>query len=219
MTKSQLFIVMVGGMSTVAGSVLAAYIGLLGGNDVNEQLKFSNHLLTASVMAAPGAVAISKIIFPEETINVEEEIKIETKNKTGNILLSITRGTIEGVKLAVNVGAMLLVFLAFIALLNDVMWLVGDLLNFNVLISESTNFNQFSIEFVLGYLFAPLMWLIGVTYQECAIMGQLLGVKIVSSEFVAFVQLADIKNIDNSFSFLARNQLLWQHSCCAVLQI
>ena len=207
MTKSQLFIVMVGGMSTVAGSVLAAYIGLLGGNDINEQLKFSNHLLTASVMAAPGAVAISKIIFPEEAINVEEEIKIETKNKTGNILLSITRGTVEGVKLAVNVGAMLLVFLAFIALLNDVMWLVGDLLNFNVLISESTNFNQFSIEFVLGYLFAPLMWLIGVTYQECAIMGQLLGVKIVSSEFVAFVQLADIKNIDNSLFLLSKKSI------------
>ena len=207
MTKSQLFIVMVGGMSTVAGSVLAAYIGLLGGNDLNEQLKFSNHLLTASVMAAPGAVAISKIIFPEEAINVEEEINIETKNKTGNILLSITRGTVEGVKLAVNVGAMLLVFLAFIALLNDVMWLVGDLLNFNVLISESTNFNQFSIEFVLGYLFAPLMWLIGVTYQECAIMGQLLGVKIVSSEFVAFVQLADIKNIDNSLFLLSKKSI------------
>ena len=207
MTKSQLFIVMVGGMSTVAGSVLAAYIGLLGGNDLNEQLKFSNHLLTASVMAAPGAVAISKIIFPEEAINVEEEIKIETKNKTGNILLSITRGTVEGIKLAVNVGAMLLVFLAFIALLNDVMWLVGDLLNFNVLISESTNFNQFSIEFVLGYLFAPLMWLIGVTYQECAIMGQLLGVKIVSSEFVAFVQLADIKNIDNSLFLLSKKSI------------
>lgn len=207
MTKSQLFIVMVGGMSTVAGSVLAAYIGLLGGNDVNEQLKFSNHLLTASVMAAPGAVAISKIIFPEEAINVEKEIKIETKNKTGNILLSITRGTVEGVKLAVNVGAMLLVFLAFIALLNDVMWLVGDLLNFNVLISKSTNFNQFSIEFVLGYLFAPLMWLIGVTYEECAIMGQLLGVKIVSSEFVAFVQLADIKNIDNSLFLLSKKSI------------
>ena len=207
MTKSQLFIVMVGGMSTVAGSVLAAYIGLLGGNDINEQLKFSNHLLTASVMAAPGAVAISKIIFPEETKSVKEEIKIETKNKNGNILLSITGGTIEGVKLAVNVGAMLLVFIAFIALLNDIMWLIGESLNFNTLISESTSFDQFSIEFVLGYLFAPLMWLIGVTYQECAIMGQLLGVKIVSSEFVAFIQLADLKNIDDSIELLSKKSI------------
>ena len=207
MTKSQLFIVMVGGMSTVAGSVLAAYIGLLGGNDINEQLKFSNHLLTASVMAAPGAVAISKIIFPEETKSVKEEIKIEKKNKNGNILLSITGGTIEGVKLAVNVGAMLLVFIAFIALLNDIMWVIGELLNFNGLISESTSFNQFSIEFVLGYIFAPLMWLIGVTYQECAIMGQLLGVKIVSSEFVAFIQLADLKNINNSIELLSKKSI------------
>ena len=207
MTKSQLFIVMVGGMSTVAGSVLAAYIGLLGGNDINEQLKFSNHLLTASVMAAPGAVAISKIIFPEETKSVKEEIKIDTKNKNGNILLSVTGGTIEGVKLAVNVGAMLLVFLAFIALLNDIMWLIGESLNFNTLISESTSFDQFSVEFVLGYLFAPLMWLIGVTYQECAIMGQLLGVKIVSSEFVAFIQLADLKNIDDSIELLSKKSI------------
>ena len=207
MTKSQLFIVMVGGMSTVAGSVLAAYIGLLGGNDINEQLKFSNHLLTASVMAAPGAVAISKIIFPEETKSVKEEIKIETKNKNGNILLSITGGTIEGVKLAVNVGAMLLVFIAFIALLNDIMWVIGELFNFNGLISESTSFNQFSIEFVLGYLFAPMMWLIGVTYQECAIMGQLLGVKIVSNEFVAFIQLADLKNINNSIELLSKKSI------------
>ena len=207
MTKSQLFVVMVGGMSTVAGSVLAAYIGLLGGNDINEQLKFSNHLLTASVMAAPGAVAISKIIFPEETKIKLKEIKIETKNKNGNILLSITKGTIEGVKLAVNVGAMLLVFLAFIALLNDIMWLIGESLNFNALISESTSFDQFSIEFVLGSLFAPLMWLIGVTYQECAIMGQLLGVKIVSSEFVAFIQLADLKNIDNSIELLSKKSI------------
>ena len=207
MTKSQLFIVMVGGMSTVAGSVLAAYIGLLGGNDINEQLKFSNHLLTASVMAAPGAVAISKIIFPEETKSVKEEIKIETKNKNGNILLSITGGTIEGVKLAVNVGAMLLVFIAFIALLNDIMWLIGELFNLNGLISESTSFNHFSIEFVLGYLFAPMMWLIGVTYQECAIMGQLLGVKIVSNEFVAFIQLADLKNINNSIELLSKKSI------------
>ena len=177
---------------------LAAYIGLLGGNDVNEQLKFSTHLLTASVMAAPGAVAISKIILPDSEINTEKSIEIQKEKINGNILLSLTRGTVEGVKLAVNVGAMLLVFLAIIALLNDIMWFIGDLLSMNVLISEFTNFDNFSIEFVLGYLFAPLMWLIGVTYHECALMGQLLGIKIVSSEFVAFVQLADLKSIDTS---------------------
>ena len=207
MTKSQLFIVMVGGMSTVAGSVLAAYIGLLGGNDVTEQLKFSNHLLTASVMAAPGAVAISKIMFPEDTTNKTETVKIEKEKKGGNILLSLTRGTIEGVKLAVNVGAMLLVFLAFIAFVNDIMWLIGNLLSINTLISEFTNFDNLSIEFILGYLFAPLMWLIGVTYQECALMGQLLGVKIVSSEFVAFIQLADLKNIDTPINLLSKKSI------------
>ena len=207
MTKPQLFVVMVGGMSTVAGSVLAAYIGLLGGNDVNEQLKFSTHLLTASVMAAPGAVAISKIIFPDSEKYFEEPVEIKKEKIKGNILLSITRGTIEGVKLAVNVGSMLLVFLAFIALLNDIMWLIGDLSSLNILISEFTNFDSLSIEFVLGHLLAPLMWLIGVTYQECASMGQLLGIKIVSSEFVAFMQLADFKNMETSISLLSKKSI------------
>ena len=207
MTKSQLFIVMVGGMSTVAGSVLAAYIGLLGGNDVNEQLKFSTHLLTASVMAAPGAVAISKIIFPDSEKYVEDPVEIEKEKINGGILLSLARGTLEGIKLAVNVGAMLLVFLAIIALLNDIMWLIGDLLSLNVLISEFTNFDNFSIEFVLGYLLAPLMWLIGITYQECALMGQLLGIKIVSSEFVAFVKLADLKTIGASNILLSKKSI------------
>ena len=207
MTKSQLFIVMVGGMSTVAGSVLAAYIGLLGGNDVNEQLKFSTHLLTASVMAAPGAVAISKIIYPDSKNHAEITLEIEKEKINGGILLSLARGTLEGIKLAVNVGAMLLVFLAIIALLNDIMWFIGDLLSLNVLISEFTNFENFSIEFVLGYLLAPLMWLIGVTYQECALMGQLLGIKIVSSEFVAFVQLADLKTIGASNILLSKKSI------------
>ena len=207
MTKSQLFIVMVGGMSTVAGSVLAAYIGLLGGNDVNEQLKFSTHLLTASVMAAPGAVAISKIIYPDSKNHAEITLEIEKEKINGGILLSLARGTLEGIKLAVNVGAMLLVFLAIIALLNDIMWFIGDLLSLNVLISEFTNFDNFSIEFVLGYLLAPLMWLIGVTYQECALMGQLLGIKIVSSEFVAFVKLADLKTIGASNILLSKKSI------------
>ncbi len=207
MSKSQLFVVMVGGMSTVAGSVLAAYIGLLGGGDIDEQLKFSTHLLTASVMAAPGAVAISKIIFPDYEVNEDKSIEIDKNKIDGNILLSITRGTIEGVKLAVNVGAMLLVFLALIALLNDVIGIVGELTNLNLLISETTDFEKLSIEFVLGYLVAPLMWLIGVSIHECAIMGQLLGVKIVSSEFIAFIQLAGLKNIDESVNLLSKKSI------------
>ena len=207
MTRPQLFIVMVGGMSTVAGSVLAAYIGLLGGDDINEQLKFSTHLLTASIMAAPGAVAISKIIFPDIGKNIARSVEVGKEKINGNILLSITKGTIEGLRLAVNVGAMLLVFLAIIALFNDIMWLVGDLFGLNVLISESTNFDKLSIEFILGYLFSPIMWLIGVSLEECALMGQLLGVKIVSSEFVAFIKLANFKNIGASVNFLSQKSI------------
>ena len=102
---------------------------------------------------------------------------------------------------------MLLVFLATIALLNDIMWLIGELFNLNVLISESTNFDYLSIEFVFGYLFAPIMWLVGVSYQECALMGQLLGIKIVSSEFIAFIQLADYKNLNSAINMLSSKSI------------
>lgn len=196
MTKSEILLVMIGGMATVAGGVLAAYIGFLGGEDEALRLFYAKHLLTASVMAAPGAIVISKILYPQ-TENINTEVKI-TQDKIGsNILDAIATGTTEGLKLAVNVGAMLLVFLAFIAMINSIFGWVGDITNLNSWVSKNTIYDAFSLEFILGYFFAPLMWLIGVAKEDMTLMGQLLGIKLVASEFVGYIQLSELKNIAN----------------------
>ena len=198
MNRSEIFLVMLGGMATVAGSVMGAYIGFLGGDDPNERLFFAKNLLAASVMAAPGAVVIAKILYPQ-TEGVSENLNV-SMDKIGNNLISvISNGTREGVRMAVNVGAMLLVFISLIAMINGGFLAAGDLLGLNKWVAENTLYENFSIELVLGYIFAPLMWLIGVETDDIALMGQLLGVKLVASEFVGYIQLAGLKDLNNTF--------------------
>ena len=197
MNKSEILLVMIGGMATVAGAVLAAYIGFLGGDDPVLRLLFAKHLLAASVMAAPGAIVISKILYPQtEAINTE--VKVSSEKIGANILDAIANGTTEGLKLAVNVGAMLLVFVAFIAMLNGIFGWVGDITTLNSWMAENTPYQQFSLEAILGTIFAPLMWLIGVPSEDISLMGQLLGIKLAASEFIGYIQLADLKNVANS---------------------
>ena len=193
MNRSEIFLVMVGGMSTVAGSVLGAYIGFLGGDDPIMQLEFAKSLLAASVMAAPGAIVIAKIIYPQ-TEEIKTDICISSDRIGSNLLSAISIGTGEGIKMAVNVAAMLLVFIALIAMVSSIFTGIGDLIGINTWIASNTPYESFSIEFLLGYLFAPLMWIIGVATEDVALMGQLLGVKIVASEFVGYTQLVDLKN-------------------------
>ena len=193
MNKSEILLVMIGGMATVAGGVLAAYIGFLGGEDEVLRLFYAKHLLTASVMAAPGAIVISKMLYPQVEV-IDNEIHISQEKIGSNILESIANGTTEGLKLALNIGAMLLVFLAFIAMINGMLGWVGDLTNLNDWVASNTSYKAFSLEFVLGYAFAPLMWLIGIAKEDVALMGQLLGIKLAASEFVGYIQLADLKN-------------------------
>ena len=200
MTRSELFLVMVGGMATVAGSVMGAYIGFLGGDDPIERLAFAKSLLAASVMAAPGSVVIAKIMYPQKE-KIPDLIKVSSVSAGNNLLNAISNGTTEGVKMAVNVGAMLLVFISLIALVNGLFSGFGDALGLNAWVNENTPFTSFSLEFVMGYLFAPLMWLIGVAVDDMALMGQLLGIKIVASEFVGYVQLAELKSVINTLHF------------------
>lgn len=199
MTRSEILLVMIGGMATVAGGVLAAYIGFLGGDDPVMRLAFAKHLLAASVMAAPGAIVISKILYPQlEKVNTNVEVSSE---KIGsNILDAIANGTTEGLKLAANVAAMLLVFVALIAFINYGFEKIGDITNLNVLVAQNTPYDKFSLEAVLGIIFAPLMWLIGVAKEDVMLMGQLLGIKLVASEFVGYIQLAELKNTANALS-------------------
>jgi len=196
MNKSEILLVMVGGMATVAGAVLAAYIGFLGGEDVKSQLFYAKHLLAASVMAAPGAIVISKILYPQ-TESINTNIKVSQDKIGTNLLDAIANGTTEGLRLAVNVGAMLLVFVAFIALINGVLSWIGDFSSLNSWISDNTPYKNLSIELILGYIFSPLMWLIGVAKEDIVLMGQLLGVKLAASEFIGYIQLSDLKNVAN----------------------
>jgi CNT family concentrative nucleoside transporter len=194
MNKSEMLLVMIGGMATVAGAVLAAYIGFLGGDDPVLRLQYAKHLLAASVMAAPGAIVVSKMLYPQ-TESINTDVHVSTDKIGSNILDAIANGTTEGLRLAVNVGAMLLVFVAFIAMVNYGFLKLGAIGGLNEWIAINTPYEALSLEFVLGYVFAPLMWLIGVASEDMALMGQLLGIKLAASEFVGYIQLAELKNV------------------------
>ena len=196
MSKSEILLVMIGGMATVAGGVLAAYIGFLGGEDEAMKIYYAKHLLTASVMAAPGAIVISKILFPE-TEKIDSNVKISKEKIGSNFLDAISIGTSEGLKLAANIAAMLLVFIAFIALINYILSGFGELTNLNSWISNNTVYSELSLELILGYIFAPVMWLIGVAKEDITLMGQLLGIKLAASEFIGYIQLSDLKDATN----------------------
>ena len=196
MSKSEILLVMIGGMATVAGGVLAAYIGFLGGEDPELKVYYAKHLLTASVMAAPGAIVISKILYPE-TEKIDSNVEVSQDKIGSNFLDAISIGTSEGLKLAANIAAMLLVFIAFIALINYILSGFGEITNLNVLISDKTVYSELSLELILGYIFAPVMWLIGVAKEDITLMGQLLGIKLAASEFIGYIQLSDLKDAAN----------------------
>ncbi|MCF8378595.1 MAG: Na+ dependent nucleoside transporter [Bacteroidales bacterium] len=196
MNRSEMLLVMSGGMATMAGGVLALYINFLGGDDPVQQLQFAKHLLAASVMAAPGVVVISKMLVPqEEAINTEVKI---TQDKIGkNVLDAINNGTFEGLKLAVNVAAMLLVFLAFIAMANYIFSKFGQWTTLNDWAANISHgrYDSLSLQFMLGLIFSPLMWLIGVPFADISLVGSLLGEKIIMTELVGYVSLRDMKAI------------------------
>ena len=270
MNKSEIMLVMIGGMATVAGGVLAAYVSFLGGDDPVQQAFYAKHLLSASVMAAPGAIVVAKILMPQAE-KIDSNIEVTKETVGSNFLDAMATGTSEGLKLALNIGAMLLVFFAFIAMANYILaklgfyttyidWIISlvaalafsfwkksnnkpiktFLLTFMTVIfvimfykyfrvvlnnvsiinsilpfvnykfepgdfqigysvsqwiAENTNYGQLSLEFILGYTFAPFMWLIGVPKEDITILGQLLGVKLIASEFVAYINLAEFKDV------------------------
>jgi CNT family concentrative nucleoside transporter len=194
MNRSEILLVMSGGMATLAGGVLAVYISVLGGTDPVQRLLFAKHLLAASVMAAPGVVVVSKILVPQ-TEDISKVMDIPREQIGKNVLDAISRGTGEGLRLAVNVAAMLLVFLAFIEMVNYIFLKVGDWTNLNAIIAHVTHgqYEKLSLEFILGYTFAPLMWLVGVATEDITLVGRLLGEKIILTEFIGYMSLADLK--------------------------
>ncbi len=196
MNRSEIFLVMTGGMATLAGGVLAAYIDFLGGGDPAQRLLFAKHLLSASVMAAPGAVVIAKILMPQ-TEPIESNINI-TKEKVGaDVLDAISNGTTQGLKLALNVAGMLLVFIAFMAFVNYILGgFIGRYTGLNNWVNSLSDgqYAVFDLKFILGYLFSPLMWLIGVCKEDITLVGRLMGEKVIINEFIGYSSLASLKS-------------------------
>ena len=200
MTNSEIMCLMTGGMATIAGGVFAAFIGFLGGDDIAAQQEFAKHLLTASILSAPAAIVCAKILFPE-TEKVNQDLDINKEKMGSGPLEAISMGTTDGIKLAVNVAGMILVFLAFIALINYLLinviggfngigsWKFTSL---NEIIQSNTIYDSFNLQMILGYLFAPLAWIIGIELNDIIIAGQLLGEKTVINEFIAYLSLKDI---------------------------
>lgn len=193
--SAELFTIMSGGMATMAGGVLAAYIGMLGGDDPVMRAEFAKHLLSASVMAAPGVVVMSKIIMPP-TEPVNPDITVSKEKVGSNILDAFSNGATEGLKLAVNVAGMLLTFIAMIAIINYILGgLIGNWtgLNEQITILSNGQFQQLSLQFILAYACAPLMWLIGAPSSDIFLLGQLLGEKTIINEFIGYASLQQMK--------------------------
>lgn len=193
MTKSEVMLIMTSGMATMSGGVLAAYIGMLGGGDPAMEIEFAKHLLSASVMAAPGAIAMAKIVLPQ-TEPIDNTLKV-SKDKLGrNVLDSISNGATDGFKLAANVAAMLLVFYALIAGFNYIFGLVGNWTGLNSIIASATDgrFSGISLQFILAYVFYPVIWLTGINGADLPLVGQLLGEKLIMTEFVGYQSLANM---------------------------
>jgi len=197
MTMSELLCLMAGGMATIAGGVFAAYIGFLGGDDPEQRVFFAQHLLMASVMSAPAAIVAAKILLPE-TEEFNEKMEISDEKLGGNALEAISIGTTQGLRLAINVGAMLLVFVALVAMINYFLEdFIGTKTGLNNWVSEITNsrYKSFSLEFILGHIFAPISWLIGVAKEDIFLVGQLLGEKTILNEFYAYESLRKMREL------------------------
>jgi CNT family concentrative nucleoside transporter len=196
MTRSELLAVMVGGMATIAGGVMAVYITLLGGEDPAERVRWATHLLTASVLSAPAALIISKMLLPQ-TEPVDESLVLNAERPGANIIDAVCIGTTDGVKLAVNVGGMLIVFTALVAMLNAMLsGGIGEWTGLNAWIASVTGgqYTAFSLQFIFGIVGAPVAWLLGVDADNLLAGGRLLGEKVVLNEFYAYFSMAQMKD-------------------------
>ena len=194
MNRSEILCIMVGGMANTAGSVLAAYVGFLGGTDVVQQKFFALHLLSQSIMSAPAAIVCSKILFPQ-TEQIDKKIEVNREKLGDNALDALSLGTTDGLKLAVNVGAMLIVFTSIMYVLNWILGSIGYHLGLNDTIKQISGgrYDGLSFQMLLGYIFSPVAWMIGVDGREMVQVGQLLGEKTIINEFQAYISFANMK--------------------------
>jgi CNT family concentrative nucleoside transporter len=185
MTQSELLTLMIGGMATIAGGVLAAYVNILGGSNPEMQIFYAKHLLSASIMAAPATMVIAKILIPElEHSETKGSVELKVEKTSANVIDAAATGAADGMKLALNVAAMLLAFIALIAMINYILQGIGGITGLNTLVGKPINLN-----FILGYLLSPISWVIGVPWHDAVKVGSLIGEKIVINEFIAYLDL------------------------------
>ena len=214
MTKSEIMCLMTGGMATIAGGVFAAFIGFLGGDDPAAQQEFAKHLLTASILSAPAAIVCAKILYPE-TEQVDENLDIDKSKIGSGPLEAISTGTTDGIKLAVNVGGMILVFLAFIAMTNYFLFdIIGNYSGLNKTIAAATIYKGLNLQMILGYVFAPLAWVIGIDAQDMILSGQLLGEKTVINEFIAYLSLKGMIAAEGGPMLQNRSVVILTYALC-----
>lgn len=214
MTRSEVLCLMTGGMATIAGGVLVAYISILGGDDPQRQVVIGKHLLTASILSAPAAILCAKLLLPE-TEAIDHDLKVSRESIGCNFFDAITAGTTQGLKLALNVGAILLVFIAMIALINyiTINW-IGSWTGLNAVVIEFTDgrFEGLNLQFIFGLLFAPVAWIIGIESGNLLLIGQLLGEKMVLNEFIAFISLD--KMVDGEVLTNERTIMITTYALC-----
>ena len=196
MTRSEILALMVGGMATIAGSVFAIYMSMLGGSNEESRLVFGKFLLCASAMNAPAALLFAKILIPE-TKDVDQEFKVNRQEIGRNPIDALANGTSQGLQLALNVAAMLISFYAVILLINYFLSYIGSIsitgvgsVNDWIFSLTEERFEKLSLQAIFGFLFAPFAWLIGISSSEILEVGQLIGTKLFATEFFAFADLA-----------------------------
>ncbi len=218
MTQSELMTVMIGGMAHIAGSVMAAYVGLLGGDDEGQKIFFATHLLTASIMAAPATLMLAKILLPETGQPLTRgQVKLEVEKTTANVIDAAATGAADGLRLALNVGAMLLAFIALIALLNAPFqwlgthaWGADPGSSLNAWVSAQLGHPvELSLQTLFGWILAPVAWIIGVPWQDATLVGSFIGQKVVINEFVAYVDMAK-----NMSQLTEHSQLIATYALC-----
>ena len=211
MTESELITMMIGGMAHIAGGVLAAYVGMLGGGDPVQQTFYAKHLLAASIMAAPATLVVAKILIPETQEPLTRgTVKMEVEKTTSNVIDAAAAGAGDGLRLALNIGAMLLAFIALIALINAPLIWFGEWTGLAAAIGKPT-----SLSTIFGYLLAPIAWVIGTPWADATTVGSLIGQKVVINEFVAYSELARIVNGEVADAVLSdKGRLIATYALC-----
>ncbi|MBX2845011.1 MAG: Na+ dependent nucleoside transporter [Saprospiraceae bacterium] len=208
MTRSEIACLMVGGFATIAGGVFALFVSLIGAD-------YAIHFLTASIISAPAAIVAAKMIVPEKNPEaINRSVKVPKDKLGNNVLDAIAIGTTDGVRLAVNVGAMLLVFIAMVAFLNGILLWIGNISGLNDIIAANSGFSGLSIEYILGNLFAPLAWIIGTPWEESAVVGQLLGKKMTINEVVAYVDLQKYMSAESGVELSQKSKIIATYALC-----